>query len=1270
MRFGALSSWQARRGLGALVAAAALALTWMPSTGSALAAEPAWSPVAATGPTVLPPVQSEVQKVSVDAEGGTFTLTARHLAATGVGYVLGNIGSKLVTSTGAFAKGQVIEGGSLSAGDTFTSVSGSTFGLTISASEIGQFPLFGYSEPETTASLPYDASAAEVQAALEALGAIGSGNVSVSGGQRGATEVSYVVSFGGGLADANVAQLAPASGSLVSGSANVLTQTQGGPGWSRLSLMAQNIGGLASSGATITYRATLPAGITAIATPVTGSSPSTAVEWACGASTAEEVVCTSSAVLPPSQALPPINAMITAAPGTEAGIVHMEVSGGGAGAASGELPLTISTAPAKPGVESFVAGAYDPDGASDTRAGGHPYSASAAIFANTVLSPMGRIVPAGELRNILVELPPGFLGNPIAVPACPESTPTESCNLDTMVGFTEPVLATFGSSGIPASVFNTQAPYGFPAKYRFVVAGVESLAVVGSLRSDGDYGVDAASLNTPQVEAVFGAFFTFWGEPASVSHDSSRCKYGFGGLKENCEASDVANTAFLTNATDCAEQAAVQPVTNLTATLWQDPEEIFNGSVAIPPVSECDALKFEASFGFQPRAAAQADSPTGFTTEVAVPSEGLTDPEKLTNPEVKRVVASLPEGVVLNAAAVEGLSSCSEQQIGFEGANFPMPNPMHFDKSANQCPESSKIGTVELTTALLEEPLHGALYLAAQGQGNPFGSLFALYLVIEDPRHGVFIKLPGKVAADSKSGDLTVTFEDLPQLPFTSMKLQLKGGSHAPLSTPNACGLYTSHTEMLPWSAPESGAALQVQSGFEVASGPGGGACPTNALQPSFTAGVEDAVAGSSSAFRLDISRPDGSQRFAALNATLPAGLLGYLKGIPECSDAALASVSSAEGSGAAQIVSPSCPADSQLGTVSVAVGSGGNPFHVNTGRAYLAGPYEGAPFSIAIVTPAVAGPFDLGSVVVRSGLFIDRKTAQVTVKSDPLPTVLDGVPLDIRAIDVDIDRSGFIVAPTSCEPMNISGQAIGEQGATAPLSDRFQVGECAALGFKPAFTASTQAKTSRQRGASLAVQIAYPSSGSEANIASVKVELPKKLPSRLSTLQQACTEEQFAENPAGCPEASIVGSATAVTPLLNSPLSGPAYFVSHGGAKFPELIIVLQGEGVTIQLEGETFISKKGITSSTFKTVPDAPVSSFKLTLPEGKGSALAAPGGKLCEDKLLMPTTITAQNGKALTQSTKIKVTGCTATKKKTSTRKKKKKHAGKQHKARRRG
>jgi len=434
-----------------------------------------------------------------------------------------------------------------------------------------------------------------------------------------------------------------------------------------------------------------------------------------------------------------------------------------------------------------------------------------------------------------------------------------------------------------------------------------------------------------------------------------------------------------------------------------------------------------------------------------------------------------------------------------------------------------------------------------------------------------------------------------------------------------------------PWSGNET---ARPSSSFDVVSGPNGKAC-ANPLpfSPALTAGTTSIQAGGFSPFTMTMSREDGNQNLKAIELRMPPGLSGTLSSVKLC--------------GEAQADAGTCPADTEIGETIVSVGLGGDPFSVTGGKVFITGPYRGAPFGLSIVNPAKAGPFDLGQVVVRAKIEVDPITSVLTITSDTegpykIPTIIDGIPLQIKHVNVTVNRPNFTFNPTNCSPLAITGKLTSAEGATSALSVPFQATNCAVLAFKPKLTAKTSGKTSRSKGASLSVKLTYPAGPYDANIKSVKVDLPKQLPSRLTTLQKACPAATFEANPASCPTGSIVGTAKATTPILPVPLAGPAYFVSYGGAKFPELVIVLSGYGVTVDLHGETFISKAGITSSTFKTIPDVPVGTFELTLPNGVNSALAA-NGNLCRSKLAMPTNFVGQNGAVLNEKTRIEVEGC---------------------------
>ncbi|HEY6730093.1 MAG TPA: hypothetical protein VI039_03615 [Solirubrobacterales bacterium] len=1193
----------------------------------------AWSPIAATGPTVIPADQSETQRLFVDAEGGTYTLTARKLAATGLYKQNQFGGSRYTTLTGAFAVGQTIEGPGVPVGTSIVGLTAETIELNHGGiSDLNEGPVAAYESPESTAPIPYDASAADVQAALEALPVVGSGNVQVTGGPGNHNaEHPYTVSFSGALANKDIGQLLTNGGALVNGGATVHTSKTGGRGSSVLALMVQNIGGVESSG-TLTYKAKLPTGFVSLGKPITGPKGfGSFEEWACGGSTPTEVICTWGGPVAPGLTPPSVVVTIGAEPGFTSGDVQMEVTGGSANAGTSELPLTVSSTPAGPGVQSFSAGAFDETGVFDTRAGGHPYSASTAIFVNTVRSPNGTVIPAGEFKDIRAVLPPGFLGNPTATPECPESTPVTDCPLDSMVGIVAPVLNRFAMEGSTAGVFNTEAPFGYPGKFRFIISEAEALNVVATLRSDEDYGLDATSFATPTISQVYGVFFTFWGEPAAASHDTARCRYGLAGLKGECKASTSPNTAFLTSATNCAEQAVSQPIVGLETTTWQHPGQVFRNEVAIPAVTGCENLVFDADFTFEP-SDTKSDSTAAFRTSLTVPSEGLTDPTKLTTPEIKKTVVKLPKGVVLNASGADGLQACSLDQIGFKGSGFPMPNPIRFNAAPNQCPEASKIGTGELTTALLNEPLHGALYLAAQGDGNPFGSLFAIYLVIEDPRHGIFIKLPGRVDPSEQDGQMTVTFDNLPQVPFTKLDLNLKGGDRSALASPTTCGNYVTTAINTPWSAPESGPPTETANGFEINQGPNGLPCAKTPEERPFDlgwqAGSEKVAAGADGPFTFRITRPDGSQELDTLELQTPLGLSASLKGIPYCSDAAIASISNRTGK--EEQSNPACPAASQVGSVLTGAGAGPKPFYTG-GKLYLAGPYKGAPFSVLAVTPAVAGPFDLGNVVVRSAVFINRFNAQVTAKTDPIPQILKGVALRIKDVRIKLDHKDWTINPTSCEASSVKLNARGNSGASSEKTTRFQVGGCQNLAFGPTLKAHLKGGVRRGAHPAFTAEVKFPAG--QANTKDVAVTLPHSAFLEQAHINTICTRVQAAAK--ACPQGSIYGFAEAETPLIDGKLTGPV-FLKSSDHQLPDLAIALRGpdnQPVEVEFAGR-IDSIKGQIRNTIEGLPDVPVTRFVLRMKGGR-KGLLANSRDLCSTKVTRMTVKMVGHNNKVTKS-----------------------------------
>ena len=661
----------------------------------------------------------------------------------------------------------------------------------------------------------------------------------------------------------------------------------------------------------------------------------------------------------------------------------------------------------------------------------------------------------------------------------------------------------------------------------------------------------------------------------------------------------------------------------------------------------CTALQFAPALGVSPEAR-QASTPTGLTVSVRVPQASTLEPGGLAEADVRDSTVTLPAGVQLSPSAANGLQACSQAQVGFTG--FEATSGMaQFSAEPASCPSASKVGIVRIRTPLLGHELEGAAYLATPAPNgeagmNPFNSLVALYIVAEDPDSGVLVKLAGEGHVDEASGQVSTTFKDTPQVPFEELRLQLFGGPRASLSTPALCGSYSTQALFTPWSGTEPVNVASPAEEFQITSGPGGSPCPAAGsppFEPGFLAQSTNPRAGQFTSFAMELSRPDGDQALHTVTVHLPAGVAALLSSVTLC--------------GEAQANADACPASSEVGQASALAGLGSEPYLQTGGRVYITGPYEGAPFGLEIVTPADAGPFDLGYVTVRSRLYVDPNTAAVTVVSDSLPTQIKGIPLQLRDVLVKIDRPDFEFNPTNCSPRRIEGTLEGAQGASANLSSLFKAEGCQTLPFTPRFSAAAVGHGSKAQGTTFTVTVrsgGTDASGvAQAGIAKVDLQLPKQLSSRLPTLQKACTEAAFNTNPASCDEGSVIGYATIHTPVLRNPLSGPAYLVSHGNAAFPDVEFVLQGEGIKLVLDGKTQI-KNGITYSKFESTPDAPFTVFETVLPAGPHGVLTpnVPEKKhfdLCGESLEMPTTIVGQNGDVIERSTRIAIEGCGAVK-----------------------
>lgn len=1055
----------------------------------------------------------------------------------------------------------------------------------------------------------------------------------------------------------------------------------------RYELLVLNGGDTPSSGR-VTVTDTLPRGITLVGG--VGINSTQALEAACSPPGSAIVTCTFEAPVP-AGAYFALTIPVSAPTALMAGPLRSEVSvtGGGAGAPATEAIETQIGGTPEFGLQTFSLQADAADGTPELQAGTHPWQLTSAFSVPTLHRPPanegGPATIVENVKDVSVELPPGLVGNPQAAAQCTETELRQEpfgklCPAASRVGvvaytgaaigglsFTE---ATAGAKVSP--VYNVVPDAGYPAELGFALETVPVFLYASVAHGSSGYHLRIADPGVPETLELFAVSLTFYGDPARFN--------GQAGAQ-----------AFLTDPSDCSSNALTS---RIELESWERPGVRHEAEQTVyPQVSDCAALHFEPTIEFAPRQApegtSQTDTPSGYEFALKLPQTSLFG-ERAT-PEPRDVAVTLPAGVSLSPAAANGLVGCAES--GSQGIDLPQGEHRATEAgegeaigadglshlTAGHCPSGSTIGTVEAFTPLLPSgpggsaPLTGQLYLAEPhcgGAGQPAcseasaanGELYGVYLELEGHRErhganaesdgepesdGVIVKLKGSVSANPSTGQLTATFNEDPQLPFSELKLRIDGGERAPLANPQTCGSFTTTSDLVPWSSPETPDATPFSS-FAVT-----GCANPMPFAPSFEAGTVAANAASSSPFTLTLARHDGEQELSAISTTLPPGLVGMVSQVPLCE--------------AAQANAGTCPEASKIGTATVAAGAGSEPLWL-TGNVYLTGSYNGAPFGLSVVVPAQAGPFNLGNVVVRAAISIDPNTSAVTVTSAPLPQIRDGVPFRVQKINVSVDRPGFILTPTNCEAQRITGQVAGAQGAVVDVSMPFAVAGCKNLAFKPSLGVSTRGKASKLGGASLDLKISFPA-GQEANVRSVKVALPKQLPSRLSTLRKACVAAVFAENPATCPAQSVVGIAKASTPVLPGILTGPVYLVSHANESFPNVVVVLQGDGVRVDLTGLTDI-EKGVTSSTFSSIPDVPVNSFELYLPEGPFSALAANLPEkahydFCGRKLAMPTLITGQNGAVIKQTTSVEIAGCQKAEAKKKAKAKKKQQKQKKRK-----
>jgi hypothetical protein len=1025
---------------------------------------------------------------------------------------------------------------------------------------------------------------------------------------------------------------------------------------------ATNIGAKASSAPTqVTIK--LPLGLT----------PTKATELLKGAKelpcpiVGQEVKCEATEAIAPGRRIQvKVSVSVSAAPGTYE--TEAQVAGGGAAqSVSAVSPTPVQEEAVPFGIlPGFTALLTEEDGTPATLAGSHPYQQTVS-FSFPTREPGDELTNDGYPRDFWVQLPRGLGGDPAATPVlCTEAELTSvGCPPSSQVGVADVITSIGrGNNGVASSaLYNMVPPPGTVAELATDIAGAGLYThVLGDVRSDGDYGIETMSpdLLALSTNPVFGVQAQIWGDPSAPAHDEVReCKNPVAG---KCPV-DPQETAFLTAPADCPGHPLRYEV---QADSWEEPFPAFEkrkatyegADLAGNPVHTegCGALEFEPTLAVSPTTNL-TDSPSGLDVTLHQPQDQKLDSRS--SAPLRDAAIRFPAGLVVNPAQAGGLDACSQEQIGFLGEvkGGEEAGRLDFSKVPQSCPAAAKIGTLEVTSPLLVqrneahevqedpdgnpvlEPLHGSVYIA-KPFANPFSSLIATYLVIEDEKTGIVAKLAGEGELDPGTGQLTTYFEENPELPLQDVHVHIFGGARGAFITPPTCRPegFTTESDLTPWSAPEGQDAFPAAS-FQTAAAPGGGPCPSAESQmpnaPRFSAGTENPTAGAYSPLLFKLSREDGTQRLGKIEGTLPTGLSAKLAGVGICSEADIAKARSRERpqQGAAELADPSCPADSQVGTVVAGAGAGPTPYYTS-GHAYLAGPYKGAPLSFVTIAPAVAGPFDLGAVVVRAAVYLDPATAQGRVVSDPLPQILDGIPLDLRSVSVRADRPGFTLNPTSCAEKSFGGQVLSALGQAAPLSERFQVGGCKSLPFKPKLSVKLFGPT--HRGAHPRLKSVFTAKPGEANSAAISFAFPKSEFIDQAHFRTICTRVQFAAGQ--CPPGSIYGHVRVTSPLVDYPLEGPLYLRSSAH-KLPDVVLALHGpayQPIFLELPGRVDSVHGGLRVR-FEAVPDAPLTKAVLTA-QGAKKGLFQNSTNICKGTHRATLKLDAQSGRVSDSQPKV--------------------------------
>jgi hypothetical protein len=1124
-------------------------------------------------------------------------------------------------------------------------VNGELVGCLASANEIGTgICEFGFGLPATS-------NAAQLKTVLE--GAFGTSSIEVTGGPVGGDPFIVRV-IGQGAPTIVIDTLLQPEPPLSVGTAKVKVLSPGGSG--RLVLTLTNLGTAPIDGTTdpVTIVDELPEGV--IAGAVEGFAGAKGIAPVdCKVEADDLVSCSFEGVLPPYEAIEIEIGVSLTDPPAAGKPGNVTVSGGGAPPPPPTpQPIKVSPEPTPFGIERFSAQSEEEGGLPTAQAGAHPFQ-----FTSTIQLNAGKLIPGisheknsveqPDLpRNFRFSLPAGLVGVAAGLPQCDMPTflthfeLTNKCPDEAAIGVASVTVSerlTLGFARIAVPVFNLPPAIGEPARFGFMAAGVP-VVIDTEADPDNEYKIVAKVSNAPQVAELLSSTVSFWGVPGDPRHDISRgwsCVY-FSHPGDPCQRPpNMQETPFLRQPVSCA----TPNIFGVELEPWNTPL----GSVVeeAPPFSGpqmvgCNQVPFNPTIGAS-ATSKLAGNPSGFDFNLEMPNFGLLNPDATAaEGQAKKVEVTLPKGMTINPSQGDGLAACSPDD--YERETYSSP-------PGAGCPEASKIGEVQISTPLLEEEAHGSLYVASP-YDNPFDSLLALYMVAKIPERGVLVKQAGVVKPDPVTGQLVSTFDDLPQIPVETFTLHFREGGRAPLVTPPACGTYDVVARFTPWHAsdPDNPAPNEIvtrTSSFEVERGVDGGACPGGGIppfKPGLTAGTINNSAKSYSPFNVRLTRNDGEQEFTNFSIKLPPGVIGKLAGIDVCSDAAIAAAKARTGAngGLEEIQSPSCPANSYVGRTLVGAGVGSSLTYV-PGKIYLAGPFNGAPLSIVSITAARVGPFDLGTVVLRLALKVNPETAEVFVdptNSDPIPHIIQGIPVHARDIRAYVDRPEFVLNPTNCDRTSTASTVLGSgldfgspsDDEPVTVTSPFQAADCASLGFKPKL--SLQLLGGTKRGDTPRLKAVLTPRKGDANIGRAQVTLPHSAFLEQAHIRTVCTRVQFKAgggNGEQCPKGSIYGKATAITPLLDEPLKGKVFLRSSDN-ELPDLVAALHSSQIDFNLVGR-IDSLNGRIRNTFETPPDAPVTKFTLEM-QGGQKGLIVNSTNICKGKHRAIAAFKGQNGR----------------------------------------